>query len=99
MYKYTTPTYRIRLNSIKPSEVTEAQITFRQKEIKLTKTLDDCTLGDDCLYVKLSVAETGQFKVGNKGYLQARITDNVNNVFASHIEEFSVYDSLYEVVL
>lgn len=97
MYRYTTPTYRIKLKDIKPSDVAEAQITISQKDIKLTKYLDDCTFGEDCLYVKLTVSETGQFKVG-KAYLQARITDNASDVYASHIEILQVNDSLHEVL-
>ncbi len=102
MYRYTTPTLPITIESIDFSDVQTFRIAIEQKNTEMLKVIDvdDETVDAETntIYVPLTQEETASFK---EGYVevQARIVFLSGAVMATKKAKVAVNDVLDEVII
>lgn len=84
---------------VNPSGYSAIVVTFKQDNTEVQKTLEDLTLTDTSVIVKLTQEETRQFEAKKKVHLQIRCYASTYDAPGSKIWSIPVEDSLNDGVL
>ena len=101
MRRGTTPTLTIKLNGMMVEDLKTIWVTFKQKDIVLTKTEADVgkDIEENALTVPFTQEDTLAFKSGNvKVQIRALLEDGTTAI-ASKIKTFDMEDILQEGVM
>ena len=92
----TTPPIRFTFKEVKPSEMTEAYLTIRQRSKEIERGMDDATILEDAIEWVLTQEETLSLEENRPVKIQCRYKFSDGSAGASRIYEEPVYDVLKE---
>ncbi len=102
MYRYTTPTIPITLDTVDFTEVDFFRVTIEKGDIDWTFVIqpDDDAVDEETntIYLALTQEQTAQLSAGF-AKLQVRIKYNSGGVQATNIAKVSINDVLDEVII
>lgn len=102
MIRGTTPTLEfvlpIETNAIISAEVM-VQYVDKHKEITITKTLDECNVGDNTITARLTQEETLKLPAPSTVDVQLRVLTDDGTALATEVKKVSVKRLLKESVI